>query len=342
MVLQRREGRCTDTSEGLRPCSRDVLMRVSSVKEADRRYVLNPGIQDKDTIVTINMILIGEQIDNILYNDVALLSRNKEVLNVTSYKLSGQFSLYRVHLLAIPGKIECSTTALLILSEIKPFIHVRTKADIFSDIEENPLAQGVTISNNSLVNVNETESISNTINGNSTSNTGTTYNTSVVIAKITTMSTMDRTNQKVLKQHSNSHLNDILKHEANSVLGMDKQPYVPQTSGIPLVVKEAKLRDEINFHEAESRIALPANKNENSRLDVTVIAVIVSLASAVILVIVVVFGFLIAEFWCRRIDMTKVSIRRIGQKSRKIGDSGPLIQDDFEMLPLYYEGEKSP
>ena len=114
---------------------------------------------------------------------------------------------------------------------------------------------------------------------------------------------------------SNKHsMNDIFKYRVRTRSQLNDFSSLLNPTDVPFVVKPAKARDEINFHESESRSIWHDHNNKgdtssnDAGLDTTVIAVIVSLASALILVVVCVLGFLMAEFVCRRDLFSSVRI----------------------------------
>ena len=140
MVIQHTERGCTTTELVSQPCSIGRLIMVPSIKDFSNKYILSAPSQDKENIVTINLVLKGREIDNILLNGVALSNHNKEMFNKTFYGISGEFRLYRLHLLVCSGTMEYENDGFLILSHTTPFIHPLRKMDYVTGIEYNTSA----------------------------------------------------------------------------------------------------------------------------------------------------------------------------------------------------------
>ena len=363
MVLQHTGGHCTDTGEGSRLCSTSSVTIVPSLKGVAMRYLLNPLNQGNNTTVTINMIVKGQQINNILFNDVALPHRNKEMINLYLYGVTGQFNLYRLELLATSGIIKHRNNGFLLISQTTPLMHVQSQEDKVLKEEQNGsiLGTNIPITGKQLSDPHSTSIMRNTSSSSYAGLTSdiftinsTSWITNISHSPFTTSSqvtdhnpsTSSFNNRKSFKEYLDGHLNDILKQETKAVSDVRGLPSVIHRSGIPFVVKKDKDVDEINFHEMETRHIWRENNGDGQSLDITVIAVIVSLASAIILVIVVVFGFFIAEFvYCKdKITLAKVlfSVRRFTNTRRRLGDTGPLIKDNFEMFPHEYDNGISP
>ena len=364
MVLQHTARHCIDTGERPSPSSTATVNVMPSLKETTNKYILSPLSQDKDTIVTINMVMKGKRIDKVFLNNISLSSQSNNVLNITLYGSSGQFRLYRLKLLATSGKMECQTGGFLIFSQTNPFIHIQPNMENNNTSGVKSTSWGDSLSNGSTVEINGTQFISNIHSRISTHDRLIILTTPSIISKspiydlsrpVVTLSSDDpeyssssssTINRKLNRKHPKNHLNDILKHGSSQVTDTYGPSSNIQASDIPFVVKEDKSRHDINFHETEADNIWFVHRGDGSSLDITVIAVILSLASAVILVIVVIFGFLMAERWCRRDRLTisklLLSLRRISYNRRKIEDSRPLIQDNFEMLEEDYDVEVSP
>jgi len=90
MVLQHKEGHCTDTGQRIGSSLANSMTIVPSLKDVAISYWINPLYQDKDTTVVNAIIVKGEQINKIL------LDHNKQMNNVYLYGVTGKFNLYQL------------------------------------------------------------------------------------------------------------------------------------------------------------------------------------------------------------------------------------------------------
>ncbi|KAK2144116.1 hypothetical protein LSH36_784g01037 [Paralvinella palmiformis] len=308
MVLQYVDDDCAMTSNRLEEsCSTSNILMLPSVKTASHRYVLRPLIRDEGAPVEVNMMV--KQGDDIRLNNETLSSAHKNVFNMTLYGISGDFNLYKLHLLASSGTMERNSDRFLLVTSTSAFIHTPTQGnlppakqpDLSPDngtdseqtgipYQERPvqLVSSPVAEARAHLSLDTASSLANTSDATTEKSATSAY-------------PPHRDHPQIQKIYNKNRLNDIYKPlKINLGPHYRRLPSPLQPTGVPFVVKSAKARKEVNFHEAESRSVSRDSDDDAPGLDITVIAVIVSLASAVILAFVFVFGFLMAEFLCRR------------------------------------------